>query len=363
MISNVTADTSDRSSYQKWVANEGIPMIRDFYIPDIRAVPLYPWERMGGFGAYLNLIGTGDVNDAYLCEIPAGTFLKPQRHLFEELIYVVAGHGATSVWLDNEPKHTFEWQAGSLFSPPLNTWYQHFNGSGSEPARFLAVTTAPVVINLFHNLDFVFANPFEFRDRYDGHEEYFSGAGRLYPGRIWDSNFIADVKTIPLHEWKERGAGARNVMIELSENILAALVSEFPIGTYKKAHRHGPGNHVIILGGTGYSLMWSEGMPRQRFPWYEGSIIVPPENWFHQHFNSGNTPVRYLALRWAGSKKYRGNRKAYGVDESVKSGGDQIDYEDESPEIHAEFESALAQAGTQCRMSAYHPLCRHRSHA
>ena len=152
-------------------------------------------------------------------------------------------------------------------------------------------------------------------------------------------------------------------MIELSENILAALVSEFPIGTYKKAHRHGPGNHVIILGGTGYSLMRPEGMPRQRFPWYEGSIIVSPENWFHQHFNSGNAPVRYLALRWAGSKKYRGNRKAYGVDESVKSGGDQIDYEDETPDIHAEFEAALAQAGAPCKMGAYHPLCRHRAHS
>ena len=360
MLTNVTADTSEKSTYQKWVVTEGIPIIREFYIPDIRHVPLQPWERMGGLGVYLNLVGTGDVNDAYLCEIPAGKSLKPQRHLFEELIYVVRGRGATSVWFDNGPKHTFEWQAGSLFSPPLNTPHQHFNGSGNEPARFLSVTTAPVVMNLFHNLDFVFANPFEFRDRYSGDEEYFSGQGRLYPGRIWDSNFVADVKSIALHEWKERGAGARNVMLELSENILAALVSEFPIGTYKKAHRHGPGNHVIILGGTGYSLMWPEGSAMQKYPWYEGSVIVPPENWFHQHFNSGNTPVRYLALRWAGSKKYRGNRKAYGVDESVKSGGDQIDYQDEIPQIHEEFEAALAQAGARCMMGGHHPLCRGR---
>lgn len=360
MLPNVAADTSEKSTYQKWVVTEGIPIIREFYIPDIRQVPLQPWDRMGGLGVYLNLVGTGNVNDAYLCEISAGKSLKPQRHLFEELIYVVSGRGATSVWFDSGSKHTFEWQAGSLFSPPLNTWHQHFNGSGSEPARFLAVTTAPVVINLFHNLDFVFANPFEFRDRYSGDEEYFSGQGRLYPGRIWDSNFVADVKSIVLHEWKERGAGARNVMLELSENILAALVSEFPIGTYKKAHRHGPGNHVIILGGTGYSLMWPEGSPMQKYPWYEGSIIVPPENWFHQHFNSGNAPVRYLALRWAGSKKYRGNRKAYGVDESVKSGGDQIDYEDEVPQIHEQFEAALANAGTRCMMGAHHPLCTYR---
>jgi hypothetical protein len=57
MLSNVAADTSDKSTYQKWVITEGIPIIREFYIPDIRQVPLEPWERMGGLGVYLNLVG------------------------------------------------------------------------------------------------------------------------------------------------------------------------------------------------------------------------------------------------------------------------------------------------------------------
>jgi oxalate decarboxylase/phosphoglucose isomerase-like protein (cupin superfamily) len=124
------------------------------------------------------------------------------------------------------------------------------------------------------------------------------------------------------------------------------------VGTYKKAHRHGPGAHVVIIGGSGYSLMWPEGSPIRRFDWHEGSVIVPPEMWFHQHFNAGTTPARYLALRW-GSKKHR-FRKRYGIDKSVKEGGDQIEYQDEDPSVREMFEQALARHGLESQMaSAY----------
>jgi len=58
------------------------------------------------------------------------------------------------------------------------------------------------------------------------------------------------------------------------------------------------------------------------------AIVVPPEFWFHQHFNAGNMPARYLALRAAG-RKFKGLRKLYGVDEDVKKGGSQMEYDEE----------------------------------
>ena len=356
MISGVKAEVKGESTYQKWLKTEGLPVIRDFYIKDIREVPLEPWKRRGGLGVYLNLIGTGESNDSYICEIPPGKSLNPEHHLFEEMIYIVKGRGATSVWLDGGAKQTFEWQAGSLFAPPLNTWHQHFNGSGSEPVRYFAVTSAPLMINLFHNMDFIFGNSFEFTDRFSSDRDYFSGKGNSYSGRIWDTNFVPDVRAFPLQQWSERGAGGRNIMLELSENTMAAHISEFPIGTYKKAHRHGPGAHVVIVGGEGYSLLWPEGSPIQKYEWQEGSVVVPPDRWFHQHFNSGKTPARYLAMRW-GSKKFTGSRKAYGVDENVKSGGAQIEYEDEDPKVHQEYEADLNRAGATCQMGAIHPMC------
>ena len=129
-----------RSTYEEFQEREKIPVFKGFFVEDVRKVELAPWERMGGLGAYLNLEGSEGVNDSYICEIPSGKSLKPQRHMFEELIFVVSGRGATTIWRDGAQKQTFEWQEGSLFSPPLNTWYQHFNGQGNQPVRFLAMT-------------------------------------------------------------------------------------------------------------------------------------------------------------------------------------------------------------------------------
>jgi quercetin dioxygenase-like cupin family protein len=356
MIPSRQANFTDESTYQQWVQTEGIPIIREFFIQDIKKVALEPWERMGGLGVYLNLIGTGEANDAYIYEIPPGQKGKEQHHLFEEMIYVISGHGATSIWQANGKKQSFEWQTGSLFSPPINCHYQHFNGSGSEPARMLAVTNAPVLLNLFHNADFVFNNGYVFSDRFSGEEEYFSGKGHSFPGRIWDTNFVPDVHTMALQSWKERGAGGKNIMLELSENTMGAHISEFPVGTYKKAHRHGPGAHVIIIAGKGYSCLWPQGEEIKRFDWQPGAIVVPPDFWFHQHFNAGNEPARYLALRASG-RKFKGLRKLYGVDEDVKKGGSQMEYEDEDPRIHREFEEQLVKVGARCAMGGLHPGC------
>jgi hypothetical protein len=56
------------------------------------------------------LDGTGGTNDGYVCEIPAGGKTKPQKHMYEEMVYVSKGYGATTVWQrDSKKKHTFEW--------------------------------------------------------------------------------------------------------------------------------------------------------------------------------------------------------------------------------------------------------------
>ena len=119
-------------------------------------------------------------------EIPPGKQLTPQQHLYEELVYVLSGRGSTSVWYDAKHKNSFEWQTGSLFAIPLNARHQHFNGSGTEPARYISVTTAPIMINLIRNDDFIFDNHAVFPERYAGEDDFFSGKVDMQMFTPWE---------------------------------------------------------------------------------------------------------------------------------------------------------------------------------
>ena len=106
--------TEKDSPYVRWVRGEGLDIISAHYVPDLNTVELKPWERRGGRGVFINHEASRTSNDCYVCEIPAGKELTPQRQLFEEMILVLAGHGSTSVWNDAGQKVTFEWGPGAL---------------------------------------------------------------------------------------------------------------------------------------------------------------------------------------------------------------------------------------------------------
>jgi mannose-6-phosphate isomerase-like protein (cupin superfamily) len=347
-----------RDAYVEWQQHEGVPVIHDYVFEDLNALELGAWPRKGGKGAIINIPNPALPNDAHVVEIGPGGASEPEHHLYEEMVFIVSGRGSASVWIEEANKQTFEWGPGSLFSIPLNTTYQIFNGSGREPLRYLSVTNLPPMLRLFQNEGFIFNNPYAFTDRFTGERGYFSGEGTLYKGRKWQANFIPDAANMKLYGWKERGAGGVNAMLELPQTHLAAHISQFPVGTYKKGHRHGPGAHLVITSGDGFSLLWREGEERRKADWKKGGmVIVPWEDTFHQHFNTGTEPARYLALRGGGNGGTRLYRDGALADVSIKQGGWQVEYEDENPEIHRIFEADLAKHGATCKMKHFIPTC------
>jgi quercetin dioxygenase-like cupin family protein len=331
--------------YQQWQEGEGIPINRGSYVEDLHTLEVAPWARTGQRGAFVNLADQED-DDAYVLEIAPGGQTEVFHHLFEATAYVLDGRGATTFWQEGGPKHTVEWQRGSMFSPPLNCSYQHFNLDGHAPARLFAVSNAPMIMNLFRNPTFVFNDHYVFEDRYDGRPDYFTDPGQRISHREWQTNFVPDLRSFQLVDNPGRGVGNARMGFALSNNQMAAHMSQFPPGTYKHAHWHGVGAYVIILGGQGYSLLWFEGEERRKVDWKEGTVLSPREREYHQHFNTGPGPARYLALR-LGNLDPRHTRMVAkltedGEDASFYSG---IPYDQEDPAIHELYVQECAKNG------------------
>ena len=95
------------------------------------------------------------------------------------------------MWNDAGQKVTFEWGPGALFAIPLNTWHQHFNGSGTEAARFVSSTNMPPVINLYDEAEFVFNTAHDFAGRFAGEPDYFAPKDEQ-DGLLLKTNFVAE---------------------------------------------------------------------------------------------------------------------------------------------------------------------------
>lgn len=332
--------TVEESPYRQWQRDEGIPVYAGSYVADLYHLDLRPWARTGQSGAFVNLAGQ-ERDDGYVLEIAPGGTTEVMRHVFEATLFVLQGRGATTFWQHgSDRKQTVEWQRGSLLSPPLNCCYQHFNLDGQQPVRLFAVTNAPMVMNIFRNPDFAFGDPYVFNDRYAGEDDYFTDRGVKVAEKEWKTNFIPDVRAFKLEDSPRRGPGKIRMGFTLCNNQMAAHSSEFPPGVYLKAHRHGVGAHVVILSGQGFSLLWSKGEEPRKVDWQDGSVLSPKDMEYHQHFNTGPTPARYLALRLgvldeldAGPKNVRINGAPL-TTVSEREGGWQIDYEDEDPRIY-----------------------------
>src|SRR3989304_2338409 len=57
--------------YDKWQLGEGIPIIRTFFVQDLKKIELKPWARTGGNGAFINMEGA---------RRPSGMKKAPSRH-------------------------------------------------------------------------------------------------------------------------------------------------------------------------------------------------------------------------------------------------------------------------------------------
>jgi hypothetical protein len=334
-------------TYDRWMESVGIPIHRGFFIEDLRTVELGWWDERQCKAAFIQLMGQEGITSAVVIEIAPGKTLPPVKFALDELIYVLQGRGISTVWAaDGAPKKTFEWQDRSLFEIGSNLYLQLGNMRGDRPARLLRYSYLPLATSLITEPSFYFNNPFQKADSSRQEMDAYSeakliengdpalawGGNRVY----WFGNFFPDMAAWDKLTTNRRGGMSVTIMFPNSE--MSCHMSVFPTRTYKKAHRHGPGRVIVIPAGEGYSILWEEGKDKIVAPWHEGSMFVPPNKWFHQHFNVGATPARYLALH--PPRQFRGHAEK--IEDRAK---DMIEYVDEDPWIREKFEGELSKRG------------------
>ena len=97
--------TQRETSYEKWMREENLPIVEGYGVEDVTQLRRKPWARTGGTAAYIQLKGMEGFTGMYVGEIPAGGALNIERHLYEKIIYILRGVGATEVWsADNDKK-------------------------------------------------------------------------------------------------------------------------------------------------------------------------------------------------------------------------------------------------------------------
>lgn len=105
--------------FEKWLAEEGIPVLRGHAVADLWQVSLTPWPRKGGSGAHILLKGSEGWISAYLCQIAPKNSLKPQQHLFEQQIFILQGQGETEIWNSQGSHQAIQWQKIAFHHLPL----------------------------------------------------------------------------------------------------------------------------------------------------------------------------------------------------------------------------------------------------
>ncbi|MBT5049162.1 MAG: cupin domain-containing protein [Rhodospirillaceae bacterium] len=367
-----------KTPYDEFMESQEIPVVREIGIAKLQELTLTPWARMGGRGSFIQLFGTEGRWGSYVVEVPGAGALNAERHLYEEVFLVLDGRGTTEIWIDGQERpDIFEWQKGSLFSIPMNAHHRLVNSS-ARPALLLAGTSAPNMFNLLADEEAIFNSAVTLKHRYDPNRDSFEPAEGLEgdPARglaMCRTNIIPDVFATELYLDNRRTPGYRRVEPKMAGNVFYQYIGQHPAGRYSRGYSPGPSAAFICIGGKGYSYTWPQDLGPT--PWkdghgdevlrqeYDGISMVSAApmqmGWFHQHFATGDEPLRLLS--WYGPNNHRAQQAGIPgegvVDEAMvdvtEPGGTSIPYWLEDPHVRQEFAAAIAREGSENRMEEH----------
>jgi quercetin dioxygenase-like cupin family protein len=222
-----------------------------------------------------------------LVEIPPGGQIPPSRHLTEEIIYIIAGEGYTTMWVrPGEPLQRYDWTAGDVLSPSLNAWHQHFNTSPDTPVRYVTITSAPLTQNLFYDEEFLTSSNYVFEDRW---QKGISMQPQYKEPDTMDfmaGHYIPDLPGRALQE--RRGSWGITTRPDggfAGNRIMQLLVREYQINGLLPldGHRHPWEVVYLVLEGQGSTLLKRGGEPARLVNWKKGELFIVEANEYHDN--------------------------------------------------------------------------------
>ena len=223
------------------------------------------------------------------------------------MVYVVDGSGSTSVWYDDNKKSSFEWHTGSLFAIPLNARFQHFNVSG-RGLRLFSVT----MFGCYQPVP----QP-SIRIRLRLRLQLIALPARSSTSTVWarcirasgpcktpaTQTILARHAQRRADQWRARGAGGRtrdDPVGSQHDGRAQHPRTPWPARTRRRtAMAPGARHHSV---GQGLLHPLAPGHRADTRGLAAGhSTVVPPNQWFHQHFNAGAVALSPRATLGAAS--------------------------------------------------------------
>jgi gentisate 1,2-dioxygenase len=116
-------------------------------VKNIAEHPVHARADRGNAAAYFSFPDIKSL-EAHVSEIPPASSTPTHRHSCEALFYVLSGSGYSVIRHEGQPEDRDTWEAGDLFCTPIHAWHQHVNLDSARPARYLEITTIPLMKSL-----------------------------------------------------------------------------------------------------------------------------------------------------------------------------------------------------------------------
>jgi len=123
------------------------PAEQGLLVKNLPEHPVHARADRGNGAAYFSFPDIRNL-EAHISEIPPGGATPTHRHTCDAFFYVISGGGFTELRASGEMEKRVGWQTGDLFCTPIHIWHRHVNRDSSQPARYLEITTIPLMKSL-----------------------------------------------------------------------------------------------------------------------------------------------------------------------------------------------------------------------